>query len=193
MRTETITKTYLFFNELTKDQQTKVIENMREDQHYFFEHEVDYILENFKELLDIIGFNDIEIFYSGFCSQGDGACFTGFFDYPQDINEVLKQVKESHLDYILEDDKDIIENFKKLPKEFYGQETESVYKIASRYQHENTVRTDNEILTEVVRDLSRLIYRELESQWDYIHSDDYIEELINCNGYEFDSETLKIA
>lgn len=44
------------------------------------EIDLDYLLEDFKSELANYGFTSVEIQYSGFWSQGDGASFTGFLD-----------------------------------------------------------------------------------------------------------------
>lgn len=75
MRQETIVKTYLKFNELRKDQQAKVLDKLRYinvDHDYWSESTID----DFKTELEDLGFSDIEVSFSGFWSQGDGASFT---------------------------------------------------------------------------------------------------------------------
>jgi len=193
MRTETITKTYLQFNELSEKQQKKVIENFKQDVHNDMEFLSDDIFINYKELLSILGFNDVEIMYSGFYSQGDGACFTAKFDYPVNKKDILLGIKKANLDYILEDNK-IKELFNEI--ELFNEENDfTVENIThnGRYYHEYSVSCYNNSLLELVREISRVIYNELYAQYEYIHSDEYIEESINCNSYEFDTDTLEIA
>lgn len=73
MQTHSIT-TYSF-EELTPEAQSKAINANRDintDDNYWYE----YTLEAQKEMLASYGFNNARIFFSGFYSQGDGACFT---------------------------------------------------------------------------------------------------------------------
>lgn len=74
MRQETITLTYLKFNELNDDQKKKVLDNNRDINvdHDWYENTIEFYTEKLKTL----GFYDIKIEFSGFGSQGDGASFT---------------------------------------------------------------------------------------------------------------------
>ena len=83
MRQELITKTYLKFNELNKDQQSKVIDKMRDinvDHSWF-----DYSIEDFTAKLTKLGFYNISVEFSGFSSQGDGARFNASHKYRGDV------------------------------------------------------------------------------------------------------------
>ena len=75
MRQETITKTYLQFSELTEKQKDKVIDrnfNINIDDSYWYEH----LKEEFETKLKKLGFYKIQVSFSGFSNQGDGACFS---------------------------------------------------------------------------------------------------------------------
>lgn len=74
MRQETIVKTYLKFTELSEVQQDKVIEKNSDINVGFDWHESSY--EYYENKLKKLGFYDIKFEFSGFWSQGDGACFT---------------------------------------------------------------------------------------------------------------------
>ena len=189
MRQEIITKTYLNFDELNKEQQQKVIDSFREDVHHDFE---DFMANdtyyNFKELLSIIGFVNVTINYSGFCSQGDGASFTGTYFHDDSPENILRAIKSSHLDYILEGT-DIMEYLGKIEN---CEGVEEVYRVG-RYYHENSIYCENESVQLLAREISRTIYEELESQYEYLHTDEYIEERMKNNHYEFDSETLELV
>ena len=63
------------FNELGKEAKEKVLEKHRE-WNVEFDEWYDCLFENWKEKLDKVGFEDAKIEFSGFWSQGDGACFT---------------------------------------------------------------------------------------------------------------------
>jgi hypothetical protein len=188
MRTETITKTYLQFNELSEAQQNKVIDNFREDMHHDFDNLVEDIYENFKILLDCIGFEDVEINYTGFSSQGDGASFTGTYRYTKYNSDIIKAIKAANVEYIL-DDTDIYNMLSVIESK---EESTAVYRMG-HYYHECSIYCDDNNVQELARALSILIYKELESQYDYLHTDEYINESINCNEYEFDKDTLEIA
>jgi hypothetical protein len=74
MRQETIVKTYLKFDELTDKQKAKVLDNLRYINVNYDWYE--YTIEEFEAKLKKLGFYDIKTEFSGFWSQGDGACFT---------------------------------------------------------------------------------------------------------------------
>lgn len=87
---EKITKNFevFTFDELTPEIQQKVIERRhRTDDYPFWDwHEFDY--EEFIVELEQEGWNTTnkDIYFSGFWSQGDGACFEGSLDLRQYIN-----------------------------------------------------------------------------------------------------------
>ena len=74
MRQETIVKTYLKFNELTDKQKAKVLDNLRDLNTNYSWYEC--TIEEFESKLKKLGFYDIKTEFTGFWSQGDGACFT---------------------------------------------------------------------------------------------------------------------
>ena len=74
-----ITKSYdvLMFDELSEEAKTTALDNNR---NINTEFSGDYILEEETENLKMLGFDDVKIYYNGFYSQGDGACFEGSLD-----------------------------------------------------------------------------------------------------------------
>lgn len=72
---EITTKAYTF-DELSDDAQAKACEDNRYCNTEFSEWH-DYHIEYYTEKLEDEGWKDIDISFSGFCSQGDGASFTG--------------------------------------------------------------------------------------------------------------------
>lgn len=73
MRQETIVKTYLKFEELNEKQRAKVLDDYRDinvDYDWY-----DFLIEEYTEKLESLGYENIKIEFSGFYSQGDGACF----------------------------------------------------------------------------------------------------------------------
>ena len=80
MKTQTITKNFYLFNELSEEQKQEVLDRHRGYDVDHFEW-FEYTIDDYKEILEIIGFYDIDINFSGFWSQGDGASFTGKYYY----------------------------------------------------------------------------------------------------------------
>lgn len=57
-------------------------ENYEPDNHW-----AEAVIDDAKEIAACLGINIEEVLYSGFCSQGDGACFTGSLGYNADCLE----------------------------------------------------------------------------------------------------------
>lgn len=67
------------FKELSKEAKQHALEKLRDinvDDEYWYEN----VFEVWQEKLAEIGFDEAEIHFSGFCSQGDGACFDADID-----------------------------------------------------------------------------------------------------------------
>ena len=166
----------------------KVLDNWRGKNDYF-DH--DFILEDYKETLEDLGYNGVNIMYSGFYSQGDGACFTC---ESVDLDRILKRMK---IKIRLGLKEYIIDNL-----------NISIKHNNYRYYHYKSVRVDydfnnnfigdltdnycNEVIKQIIdfidKDIctySNRIYNTLESEWEYQNSDESILEMININDYEF--------
>jgi hypothetical protein len=137
----------------------------------------EYVFNDWKEKLSAIGFVDANIFFSGFCSQGDGACFTSRVD----IELLLEQFDDHRYAWLASSD-DFL-NHCGGAVEHHG-----------RYYHSNSCRFGvdfhhgGEWLGAVVdeferdveslrKDLSNQIYSELSDLWDSITSDESLSEI----------------
>jgi hypothetical protein len=75
------------FDQLTKKERNRLL---REECQTLAEiWSPDVVVAEFTEKIASIGFSDVEVFYSGFGSQGDGACF----DATVDIGKVCKHLE----------------------------------------------------------------------------------------------------
>lgn len=133
------------------------------------------------------------ISFSGFSSQGDGASFTGSYAYKAGaVNAITAYApQDARLREIAEGLRDV--------QRRYGYRLEaSITRTTHHYCHELTVSidvtdrargrdlgADAQTVTELLRDLMRWIYAQLEREWDYLHSDASIDESIRINEYEF--------
>lgn len=185
MKTKTL-KLYEY-GELPDDIKAKILENHRYinvDDSWWHEGEVDY----WKDELKAEGFEDAEIAFSGFYSQGDGASFTASVN----IETFLRKHRA-------------ITRFKKLlPLVPVGDLSARIVRVGYHYVHEYTVKAEagmawrNEteslaglrselqrFLTERVRELSRKIYRSLETEYEFLTSDEAIIETLEANEYTF--------
>lgn len=89
-RTETITKTYYKFSELSEQAQAKAIEK---EQQYQGEAWGDFALDHdcFHAAGKILGIDIDNIYFRGFWSQGDGACFDGSYTYQADARKKIRE------------------------------------------------------------------------------------------------------
>jgi len=135
-----------------------------------------------------------KVYYSGFWSQGDGACFEGSYSFRKGgvkaIKEYAPQDRELHR---------IALALSKIQKRyFYG--LSATVKHEGRYSHENCTRiyvgnSNNpydeapvEVQDEVanlLRKFMRWIYRHLQDEYDYQTSDENVAESIRINEYDF--------
>lgn len=135
-----------------------------------------------------------EIHYSGFWSQGDGACFEGFYSFKKGgvraIKEHAPQDQELHR---------IAVRLSALQKRYFYGLTARV-KHEGRYSHEhctriyveNTCNPNNEAPAEVeeevsdlLKDFMRWIYRQLREEYEYQVSEEAVAETLMANQYEF--------
>ena len=148
-------------------------------------------IEMFKENLESKGFRDVEISFSGFSSQGDGASFTsGVIN----VEEFLRSqgCYSKYRRYVPNNNYNDITYSLKVTR-FHG----------CRYVHENSVFVDEswgytstenqenkireivEMISEFVKDESREIYKALECDYDGHTTDEAIAEHLTINEYEF--------
>jgi len=181
------------FQELGEEARQKAIDSHR---NFLFEFvDLDCETGEFKRLLEMYGFSDIKIYYSGFWSQGDGASFTGRYRYKAGG---LKAVKK---EYAGEWFKDVIEYLEVLD----GINKKCLYSVAyridssSRYCHSNTMQVNSlydcrgdrdfskheDDITEYVRYIANEFYFLLEKSYNSQFTDEAVIESIECNEYEF--------
>jgi hypothetical protein len=135
------------------------------------------------------------VYYSGFCSQGDGACFEGRYMYTKGAAKKIREY--APVDAELHR---IVDALQQLQKEnFYQLRAKCTH--AGRYYHARMMSVDvyrldekridentEEALTELLRDFADWIYSQLNKEYDYVQSDDYVDENITANEYEFTEE-----
>jgi hypothetical protein len=161
------------------------------------EFDPEFTIDDAKTQFGLCGFDITRIFYRGFWSQGDGACFEGTWR-ARDVNS--KALKENcPLDTELHR---IANECDRIALEFQH----AYLKVEHRgpYYHENCTdftlsivdENEDEIdtaesseaesdLIEVSRDAMRWIYRQLEKEYEYRNADEQIDESILANEYAF--------
>ncbi len=146
------------------------------------------------------------IYFSGFWSQGDGACFEGTWDARKVNAKGLKEdyLTDTELHRIVDG---LAEIAKKYPEgsfrckhtghyshshstsfdvELPNESLEELDYDSPAYKAlDSEIREDEEALIELARDFMDWIYKSLEQEWDYQNSDEQVDETIKANGYEF--------
>lgn len=139
------------------------------------------------------------VYFSGFSSQGDGACFEGRYTYAKGackaIREHAPQDKELHR---------IADALQSIQREaFYG--LSATCRHSGHYNHSGCMMVDVERtspqgadlgategqadgITQALRDFADWIYSQLEAEDEYRNADEQVDESILANEYEFDED-----
>jgi len=157
----------------------------------------DCVYEDAKECAKLIGIDIDRIYFSGFYSQGDGACFEGNYGYKKGGAKALKQhaPKDKEL-------ANIADGLQELQRKNFYSLSASVrhrghyhHEMCTEFSIENTrhaygdVDSDTEeSLKDLLRDFMRWIYRRLEAEWEYLNSDASVDESIEANEYDFEED-----
>ena len=160
----------------------------------------DYIFDDVRTFGKLIGIDINRIYFSGFWSQGDGACFECDYSYAKDSmsrikeyapnDEVLHAIAKRLLDVQKR-------NFYKLTAtskhrgHYYHERCTDIY-VYRDGNYINGVDNSEEEVIDSLRDLMRWVYKQLEDAYDYATSESEIIETIKCNEYEFTSEGILI-
>jgi len=80
------------FNEIQDENLIKKILNNYSNINIDYEDWYHYTLEHYTEELEKIGLHSVKIEFSGFFSQGDGACFTGRYNMPSILKRVPSDI-----------------------------------------------------------------------------------------------------
>ena len=155
----------------------------------------EHIIEDFKTIVELIGFYDVECYFSGFWSQGDGASFKGRYSTDKRILQKIKSFAPKD------------EELHRIAKELQSINNKCKYDLSfsinksGRYEHEYTMSVSDiysdtvsedkaysfeDELLELSRDLARWLHETLYSEYDYLTSDKVVFETLISNEYEFD-------
>lgn len=189
---EVVSKVYKF-DELSDDAKEKARE-------WYRNGSLDYdwynsVYEDAKTCGALIGIEIDKIYFSGFSSQGDGACFEGEYQYKKGALKAIKEhaPKDTELHNIA------MELQKEQRKHFYslGARAEhSGYYYHSGCMHVDVFNRDgdidNDVITDQLRYFADWIYSQLEKEYDFLNSDAQVDESIIANEYEFTEEGERV-
>lgn len=199
---ETVSQQYTVYtiDELSEQAKQKAYEKWQE-------HELDYswyefVFEDVTRTAEIIGIRIDRIYFSGFYSQGDGACFEGAYKYnPGWKKEFIREYGKNNES--IEEPLRIAEALQKVQRKvFYKAGAEIKHK--GHYYHELCTDIDVHIndvfiyaeynkfnqqaedqIVDLLRDYMRYIYKRLEQEHDYLLSMDSFIESCESNEYRF--------
>lgn len=209
-----ITKTVYQFEELSERAKEKARQWYREISADDDWHE--YIFSDAATIAELMGLDILQkrvtvmngahyyapsVFFSGFSSQGDGACFEGSYRYKPGAVKAVK-------DYAPLDTKlhRIAKALQDAQKPVFYTGTASTQQ-SGHYYHSGcmSVSVDcderfkqsvfsafEDAVTEALRDFADWIYRQLENEYEYQNSDEQIDEAITANAYEFDEDGERV-
>jgi len=167
----------------------------------------DFTFDDFERICEILGVSlktDIvrlrggakrsqpRIYFSGFWNQGDGACFEGFYSYAKGAHRRIRD--HAPLDTELHSIADALRTVQS--RNFY--QLSAGVSHHGRYCHEHSmtisverdgpfqdVADTEEAIAEVLRNLACWLYRRLSAEYEYLSSDEAVDESIIANGFRF--------
>lgn len=206
MRTMTIEKTVFAFDELSDDAKAKARYWWRECEAMEFSGFAGY--DYFMECAERLGIEfrmhhvplmggglraDPVIYWSGFSSQSDGACFEGTYRYRKGAAKLIRQhaPKDETLHRIADDLQ------RAQARAFYSLSASMRHR--GHYYHSGCMFIDVEDsrdpyrdigsaeddIQQAMRDFADWIYRQIEREYEWRMSDENVDEAIRANGYEF--------
>ncbi len=206
-KTRVTTQTIFAFDELSGDAKEKARAWYREGN---LDHEWwDAVYEDAAQCGAVLGIDIAprgkyghEIWFSGFWSQGDGACFAGSWEYRPDMLKAIRDHAPQDTDlHAIADSLDTIPH----PAGWSAR-----MKHRGHYYHSGCMSVDvsfddsnnavelegeelpqaeftagEETITQAMRDFADWIYKSLEREHEYLQSDEQVDESIRANEYEF--------
>lgn len=187
------------FHRLSEEAKDKVLERERESIVDFDWWENVY--EDAKRMGALIGIEINEISFTGFWSQGDGACFNGRYSHKADaVKAITAECGGQDAELIrIAAELTVLQTTWQLLHGFMFECT--VHTTNGNYSHSGTMQTgyddDDDRPTEVLdmdraierllRDFADWIYRQLEAEYEHLTSDESCIARLEDSGLRFDS------
>jgi hypothetical protein len=134
------------------------------------------------------------IWFSGFGSQGDGACFEGNYGFARGATKTIRA--HAPQDDELHRIADALHAIQR--RNFYQLRADANQRGRGYHEYSMTISVERDsptnqqmtadaedAVTEALRDLARWLYRQLESEYEYQASDEVTDEAILANEYTF--------
>lgn len=166
----------------------------------------DFVFEDFQTICELIGVTletttvrlvgggtrqEPRIYFQGFSSQGDGACFEGGYCYRRKACQAIRN--HAPTDQMLHRIVDQLASIQRA--NFY--QIRARCRHRGRYYHEYSMAVDvdrrggeltadaENAIAEGLRDLARWLYRQLQQEYEYLTRDDAVDQAIEANSYRF--------
>lgn len=187
MKTPKTTYTFQVLDDKAKARAIERLANINVQDDFWYE----CILDDIEEICKIIGI-DLDtrqsrpcIYFSGFSSQGDGACFEGTYEYKRNSLKAIQEHAPLDTDlHAIVKDLFLIQmnNFFSLwakvkHKGPYSHEYCTTF-LVERTDEKAIVGDSEDNLIEILRRFMRWIYKRLEREYDYLTSEQAIIESI---------------
>ena len=190
----------MIYIQMNKQQREQAIIDIRDKGDDYLDYDwSDSIKEDFLAVLAILGYYEVESYFSGFSSQGDGASFKAMYIYAKGSVKTMKG-------YAPQD-----EELHRIATELFNIQKRCKFDLgsnidisSSNYCHEMTMSnlnwSDRDLVSEDVvdshdeetlelhRDLARWYYKKLNESYDYLMSDEAIAEHLIASEREFEHE-----
>ena len=148
-----------------------------------------YVYEDAKKCASILGIEIDKIYSSGFSSPGDGACFDGNYAYRKGWKKALKDyVNVPEIERIGQALQDLQKRY------FYA--VECSISCDDRYMRtradfhwdDPTPENIQDDFSQLFTDFASWIYRQFESEYDWLSSEEQLIETAQANDYQFDEQ-----
>lgn len=131
------------------------------------------------------------IWFSGFYSQGDGACFEGRWECREDAGAKIREYAPQ--DSTLHEIGDALAGYKGCSarvkhRGHYYHSLCTEIDVGEPDEEEITVSVAHDDVRETLREFMQWIYVQLEKECEWLQADEQVDESIRANGYEFEED-----
>lgn len=170
---ETKTVTLYTFCELSQEAQKNVVKQCQDEgldcDPYWYQ-----VLEwDMQDELKALGYDDPKVLFSGFGSQGDGACFTATIDVEKWITT---HKKEKDFPLLMKNPYEVKFCITHSWQYYYSTSTDVEYECHDTY--ENECQKLQELIEKEREELGKKFYKQLEELYDELTSEGYIREML---------------
>jgi hypothetical protein len=160
------------------------------------------VYEDAYQIGKYFGITDMQIYFTGFSSQGDGACFSGYYKHVPNVYENI--IAHAPLDQTLKDIAASLVAFQVTAKMQHRSLLRAKIETSGRYCHSHTmdveIYTNDENADDVhdsqyqflnlMRKFADWIYDCLEQEYDYLVSDEAIKEALADREFDEDGALI---